>query len=201
MNARHVIAAKFGLLRIQRALDQTMNHEAVVKSFKNCGMSLPYDPNYIFDRLFVKAKITNEDKEIYHAHLKEMVKIMMNEGEISDAYMDKIKFAMNTTYKDGLILSRRRTCILNNQYLVTHEEKKRLEKLEQEAAAAAKKKPRASRKRKASQPEPATTAPINFAPVDAVDPEKLKEVMIQETTIKMSLKKSAPTQVVEAADN
>ncbi len=152
MSARHITSAKNGLLRIQRALDECIKAGQIVNAFTNCGMEEDFDPNYVFDKLFVKARITNEDKNLYCKHLKGLKSEMLQYGEIRDSYMDQIGFAMNTTNKDGLKLYRRRSCILNNLALVAREAADKEERDRKKAEAEEKKE--ANKKRTASGNEP-----------------------------------------------
>ena len=184
MSSSHVTSAKYGLLRIQRALDTALTPKVIMKAFLNCGIQRDTNPNYIFDTLFVKAKITNEDKMLFCKHLKGLKQEMLTNGEISDEYMDRIGFPQSTTSKDDLILPRRRSCILTNLELVAREAAKREAKEQKEKEAADKKAAKATKRaaNQSGQSAPKKRGKKEEAPL--VGPSSV--VTVSATTLKIS---------------
>ena len=142
LNALHVKMLKYGLLRIQYAIQTTTKKSTIMDSFKETGI-YPYNFDKIFHNFTNKMplKPTFLQKEEIKGRMKELMELMVK-GEIFDSELDNIGFWSdeNDNDKDKLIVSQRRFVFLTNSELVGREHQRNLDKIELASAAEQKKK-------------------------------------------------------------
>jgi hypothetical protein len=111
MSPEHVKAAKFGLLKIQKAAREAIKQETIFQSFAKTGM-YPLDVPKIFEQ-FKRADITEADKANFNENLPNMKRVLATTGEITDLNFDEMKFREGRDC-DGRKLNQRRVVVLTD---------------------------------------------------------------------------------------
>lgn len=98
-----------GLLDIQRAMNNVVNPELIVKSFKASGLIDPTTGGYDLEKIIknYKIKITPEEQLEIVQKIPHLAKILGETGELTDADLDRAGFEKSST-KDGKDITRRR---------------------------------------------------------------------------------------------
>jgi aromatic ring-opening dioxygenase LigB subunit len=114
--------AKFGLLRVQLALQCSMKPHMIKESFQACGI-YPYSLDKIINNC--KVTISKTQYSIINRCMPELIQIMELKGEISEADFDRLEIS-KTTDDDGksidlLVLNRRRSVVLTHPKAIERE--------------------------------------------------------------------------------
>ena len=120
-NQSHVSYAKYGLLRVQLAVQNCMKQSMIRESFLRCGI-YPFSLERILS-MFQKAntRMTPQEVLTIKRNLTSLAKILEEDGEIAEAKIDElnIKSADEPWRKgknaDNLVLWRRRAVLLTHQ--------------------------------------------------------------------------------------
>ncbi len=130
MNASHVAYAKFGLLRVQMALQLCMKQTMIRESFAKSGI-FPFNLDVILTNFSKCQKnLTTNDLLSIKRSLPELATVMEEQGELPEARLSAlgIKSSEETWRKnkspDDLVLSRRRGVIITNEALQQKERAK-----------------------------------------------------------------------------
>ena len=101
-----------GLASVLRALQRTVRCTVIEDLFAKCGI-YPYCPSVILANC--TAKISADESTKILCAIPDLAKILLRNGEISDADFDKIGIRNNEdTYKDNSHIPRRRGVIMTN---------------------------------------------------------------------------------------
>ena len=152
---------------------KTLKASTVKNSFKITGI---YDYNtraYSLEQMLkqCKTQFSAEEEEQLRVYLDQLINIMREQGEITDADMDSIGVP-NSTIKDNLVLHRRRSLIMTNKVFIAREIQKHQLKDELVIANQAKKEKRkattALNKAKKANKSPAVAwePPAAAVPID-----------------------------------
>lgn len=142
----HKKMAVEGLIKIQLALQNSMNRDMICKSFARCGI-YPYSTAQILNQCKTKIDISEEEK-IFRS-LDRLVEQMKDQGELFEKDFEAFDIMKGTTgAKDRLVLYRRRSVILTHKELYMREVEKREEKKrEAEKPKRSVQKPRVTKKK------------------------------------------------------
>ena len=140
MNASHVRMAVTGLMRVQKALYNSINQDKILDSFSATGI-FPYNLTTILKNVkLTPANALGYQEELnIFCNMEEMGRLMKKHGELFETDMDRMGIrkevvTTNKMSKDDLVLHRRRACILTNRGLIGREDAKRESKAQAEAA-------------------------------------------------------------------
>jgi hypothetical protein len=119
---------KLSLLRTQFAIQNTMKKTTIHESFSKAGV-YPFKRRNIYEK--VTTKMSKEDVTVVDEKFEELVDMMRDQGEISEADFDRVGIAVDPSgTKKRSSVSRARSCILTNLAFVANEEQKAAAKTE-----------------------------------------------------------------------
>lgn len=153
-NPGHKGFAKFGLLRVQLALQYCMRPHMIRESFEQCGI-VPFNPRLIMSNCRSSIAPTDQGKILNSvAHL---VDLFHNNGELFESDLDLLEISSNVDRGgkkplDQAVLNRRRACILTHPALIAREKKLASPELPAEEPTEKPAETRITLKRKAKEP-------------------------------------------------
>jgi len=124
MSYQHKHMAVHGLLKVQLALQMSMNRNTIRKSFDICGI-YPYNSNKMLAQC--SAKFTLDEQNLIFTAVPNLAPIIGTKGELTNEDFDAFNIPNNGGDKDNLVIYRRRTVILTNTELFKREQNKKAE--------------------------------------------------------------------------
>lgn len=128
MNPSHVTYAKYGLLRVQMALDLCMKKTMIRESFQKSGI-YPFSLEII--RRMFKVSVTTEESLAIKRNMDTLADLFQQNGEIDEVTLDNLNIEAakeplkrGTKRVDDYVLNRRRAVIITNDQVQQKEKAK-----------------------------------------------------------------------------